>query len=177
VAFLLLYAISRVADLLRNELPLSLEIRDYLWYLGAIPGSIGVTVLIFVLELYILEKKTKFIITIVQFSLLILGLLLGANATDLGVGKILIYVSSFTALIIPIIYFQFGYKTTGETRKRSISAGLGFFIIYVGIVCRTQLVENIFSGFWGDPGIFLLYILFPSFILIGLIIYYISIKY
>ena len=180
VAFLLLYAISRVPDLL-GAIPQASVIVESLgvtrWYIGAIASAIGLTILLFVLEKYILEKKTKYILTITQFGLFILGLLLGAGGTGVGVGKTLVYVSSFIALIIPIIYFQIGFKTTGETRKRSIGAGLGFFILYVGIVAKSQFVEDLFRGFWGDLGILLVYIFYCTFVLIGLVIYYISIKY
>ena len=174
-AFLGLYALSRIADLTRY-MPLETPLpADVIWYMSTITGTIGLTILLFVLELYILEKKTKFIITITESTIFILGILLGGNSTQIGLT--LVYVSSFIALIIPIIYIQIGFKTSDKTRKRAIGAGVGFFIHYAGIVCRTRLVQNLAFIFWGDIGTLLVYICYFGFVFIGLTIYYFSVKF
>jgi hypothetical protein len=118
------------------------------------------------------------LISFTELILLILALILGASSSEVNIGKILLYLSSFTALTIPIIYFYIGIKTSGETRTRSMGAGVGFLIAFIGIIINTFLGRSIarflLGVFWGN---IIANILYGGLVVIGLTVYYKYIKY
>ena len=183
VIFLTFYAVSRVMELTRMLISLILGTIDpdlgiALYLAGAIFGTVAVAIVLFVLEKYILEKKTKYILTILTISLLILSLIFNPRGSATGIGKIFLYISSAPALSIPIIYFYIGFKTSGDTRKRSITAGIGFLIAFFGIIVDTALGSLVFTIIMGDfMGTLMPYTLFMICVPVGLIIYYRSIQY
>jgi len=183
VIFMIFYAISRMAEVSKMLFSIFIgtidpTIADILWYMGAIFGAVALFVLLLVLERYILERKTKFILSILTISLLILAILLDPQAGATSPGKILLYLSSAPALSIPIIYFYIGYKTSGDTRRRSIMAGIGFMIAFLGIIVDTALGNLIFDSLLGNfMGGVLTYITFMICVPVGLLIYYRSIQY
>jgi len=174
VLFLFLYAISRSAELINDFIE---DPGALLWYLGAIFGAISLLPLLFVLEFYIIEKKTKFIFTILSFVLFILAMILDPRASN-SIGKNLLYISSFPALTVPFMYFYVAYKTSGDTRKRSIGAGVGFLIAFFGIIVDTALGNLVFKALVGvEYGNLVTAIIYMISIPTGLIVYYRSIRY
>ena len=156
------------------------NLYQILYYISSAIAAFAVTILLFVLEREILEGKTKYIITLIQIILAILSLILGASpVAELTIGKILLYAGSFSALAVPLIYFYFAYKTTGETRIHSAGAGIGMIVLFLGIVADTFFVKTLFQDVagLGVLGVWIAYILHGIFLPIGLIIYVKSIKY
>ncbi|MHA1292716.1 MAG: hypothetical protein ACTSQJ_08635 [Promethearchaeota archaeon] len=148
------------------------------WYFSMILSSIAVMILLIQLERYILEKKTKYILSFVQLALIILALTFGAiGGSEMTAGKIIVYLSSLPLLFIPLTYFYFAYKSSGITRKRAIGAGMGILIFFLGVAANTAAVKAIFIPYWGMNAIYFSYIMFGILIPIGLTIYLKSIKY
>lgn len=185
ILFMILYAISRTCELskiiigLDDPYDTTLTIRTVLYLMSAIFGTVAVFILLVVLERYILEKKTKFIFSILTISFLILALIFNPSGGPVNLGKFFLYLSSIPALSIPLIYFYFGYKTTGVTRKRAIEAGIGFLIAFLGIIMDSAIGTSLFSILLGNInyGLLVAYILFAICVPIGLIIYYRAIHY
>lgn len=177
ILFLFLYAASRLAEFIRAVMDHTF-FDDVAWWLGAIFGTVALLPLLYVLEHYILEKKTKYFFTFLTLALFIGALILNPRGSATSIGKILLYAASFPALAVPFMYFSVAIKTTGDTRKRAIGAGLGFLIAFLGIIADTALGNQLFDALLGTfIGGLTTSILFMIFVPIGMIIYYKSIRY
>jgi len=178
VLFLFLYAVSRISEFSRTLVSGDTVFRDVTWYLGAIFGAMALIPLLFVLEHIILEKKSKYIFTILSVAFFLLAIILDPSGSATSPGKIFLYLASAPALSVPFMYFYVGYKTSGDTRKRSIWAGIGFLVAFFGIIIDTALGNMIFDALLGDEiGGLATSILYMITLPLGMIIYYSSIKY
>lgn len=179
--FFLLYAISRIADLtiiLSNEYQ-EYEIRNIpIDIFVSITGALALLALILSLEYAVLNKKTKFIFSIVETVFIIFALIFSPTEGRISVGRIFIYLASAPAIIIPIIYFYIGYQTSGETKIRAIGAGIGFIIAFLGIVINTLAGKMILILVLDNlTAEYVKTILFGILVPLGLVIYYRSVKY
>ncbi len=149
---------------------------DIIWRISTSIGSIGLFIFLYVFELQILEKRTHFILSLIQLFSLASSVILGAASDKLTVGRIILYFGLLPALAVPFIYIYLGIKASGPTRKRAIGAGIGFLIWYVGISANSSAGKNLGFGYWGLSGLQLMYILYAILNILGLYIYIKSIK-
>ncbi len=153
-------------------------IYDIVWRIGTSIGSAGLLIFLLGFESKILEKKTKFIFSIIQCTTLVLSLIFGTTADEITIGRLILYFGLLPALAIPICYFYLGGKAKGIARKRAIGAGLGFLIFYLGVAVNSTAGKTIFYFILGGmTGVYLSYIIYCVFVNLGLIIYMKSIQY
>jgi len=171
-------SIEQANQLLANN-PVLNERFMFVWYIQSILGAFGLFIFLFQLETYILEKKTKYLLSLSQLTFSILGLIVGATQiTEITIGKIILYISFIIpAAFVPIIYFHFALITSGSTRARASGAGWGYLIFYAGIASTSQGLKEILESWLGQPGIWLSYIMYGTLVAIGLIIFQLSVKY
>ena len=117
---------------------------DIIWRISTAIGSIGLLIFLIQFESKILEKKSKFILSIIQGVTLILSLILGAHADQMTVGRYILYFGLIPALTVPLLYFYIGIKTSGDARKRAIGAGFGFLIFYIGVAANSSGGKSVF---------------------------------
>ncbi|MHA1293949.1 MAG: hypothetical protein ACTSQJ_14940 [Promethearchaeota archaeon] len=152
--------------------------NDIVWRLSTGFGTIGLIILMYELEYYIMEKKTKFIFTLIMIITLIPALLFGIAGKDkITWIRIVLYIGNFLVIVIPLFYLYLAIKTSGETRRRAIGATIGMLLFFAGIVFNSSIGKSLFESAMGIQGIYLTYFLFGSFLIIGLLIYFKSIKY
>ncbi len=152
--------------------------HDITWRFTTGIGTAGLAILMFELEDNILERKSKFIITIITIVTVIPSLILGVEGKDeIGFVRFILYVGNFMVVFIPLIYFYLALKTSGPTRKRAIGAMIGILIFFFGIIWNSAIGKSLFEGSMGIAGIHLSYVLFCSFVVVGMIIYMKSIQY
>ncbi|MFO8018975.1 MAG: hypothetical protein R6U96_10090 [Promethearchaeia archaeon] len=151
------------------------------WYTGTILGAIAFFIILFDLETFILLKKTKYIPSAFLAIIYILGLSLGAvGAEQITLGKFFLSISAIFPLLIPITYFFFAYKSSGDTRRRAIGAGIGFTIFFLGIGLNSTMGKAIFIFLLSPEeivGVYASYIMYAVLAIIGLIIFLKSIHY
>ena len=153
-------------------------IHDIVWRFTTTFGSLGLVFFIFQLENYILEKKTKFIFSILQVITVIPAVLFGTAGKDaIGPVIIILYIGNFLVIVVPFFYFYLAIKSTGITRKRAISAGIGMLIFFAGIVFNSSLGKGLFNNPFGIPGLHFSYYLFGILVCLGLAIYLKSLQY
>jgi len=150
---------------------------DIIWRISTAIGSIGLLIFLIEFESKILEKKSKFILSIIQGVTLTFSLILGAQADRMTAGRYILYFGLIPALTVPLLYFYIGIKTSGDARKRAIGAGFGFLIFYIGVAANSSGGKSVFNFLAGLSGLQFSYILYGIFISIGLIIYIKSIRY
>ncbi len=196
--FMLLYGISRIfmfyfelqsdpfiwyllpdqTETLLNEDQSLSRIYDICWYSGTAISSFAIAILLYELEKHILQKKTKFVLTIFQIATITLGLIFGASsATEVGFGKYMLYISSIPALFIPVIFIYYAIKTAGDTQKRAALSAMGFILFFVGSALNSTLGKNISINLWGEVGVLVNYILYGIFSSLGMIIYHKSLVF
>lgn len=149
--FSVLYALMRVAYILSIRMPG--EVYDFYTLLGYIFGLSGFAGFLFGIEKYIV-RKTKFLLTIVSFIVVALGVL--------GLFEILdrIFVMGFvygvvmvdTALMVAI-YLGLIVKTTGIIRKRTFIAFLCIFALFLSTALDSQVALAIWGNLWIAPAL------------------------
>lgn len=175
ILFLVVYILSRFGEIFRIFVS-----SEFLWYMENLVGIISIMLLIFIVELYVLEKKSKFILTLIQLIFLILAIIFryfDVPFMGLTLGTWALYGSSAPALFIPAVYFFFAGKTSGETRKKALWAGIGFILFFLGIVIKTQFGEALFGLVMVDFAAYFTHIIYVICVSVGMTIYYISIKF
>ncbi len=152
--------------------------HEIVWRASTGIGTLGVVILMYQLELRILEKRTKFIFTILQIVSVIPALILGVEGKDeITVVRIILYAGNVLLLFIPLFYLYYAFKTTGETRKRAIGATMGIFILFFGVLFNSSIGKTLFNTTFGIQGLYITYYLFAICVVIGIVIYMKSIKY
>ena len=158
--------------------PELLLMYDIAWRLKTAFATTGVIFLFYQLEKMILNKRTKFIFTIIQTATLIPALIFGISTKeDITIIRILIYIGNSLAIVIPFIYLYYAKKTTGDTRKRAIGAMIGMLLLYMGILINGSIGKSFFFALHGMDGLYFTYYMFAIFTIIGIFIYMKSIKY
>ena len=118
------------------------SLYEIYWRSATIVGMIGFTFLIFVLERYPLNNRTKHIATIASCAVLVVSIVLGSEIGNL----VLAYSLPFIAIIILGIYLYLVIIGQGEIRKRSLENFLGILLILLGIMFDTNIAYNIISS-------------------------------
>ncbi len=117
----------------------SSQLYDIFWRIATIIGMIGFTFLIFVLERYPLERRTKYIGTILGCIALILSLALGSE-----MGLLVLAVSlPILGVLILALYGYLAKITEGTIRRRAILDFLGILIILLGIMFDTNIAYDL----------------------------------
>jgi len=152
--------------------------HDIVWRFTTGIGAFGVAILMFVLERQILEKKTKYVLTIITLITVIPALILGVEGKDeVGFVRIVLYIGNFLMVAIPLIYLYLGIKTSGDTRMRALGAMTGMIILFTGIVFNSSFGKTQLEGLYGIPGLQITYILYGLCTAIGIFVYLKSIQY
>ena len=151
---------------------------DIIFRISSLTSTIGLVILLFELENYILNKKTKYIITIIEICTQIPYFVAGnAQSYDISIFRIMFYIGTFLFVAIPVIYFYLAFKTSGKTRTRAISAGMGMLLAFVGQILVSTAGKIVLESLWGLNGIHLGYILHGIITSLGMILYVSSVKY
>jgi hypothetical protein len=150
---------------------------DVIWRVSTAIGSIGLLIFLIGFESQILEKKTFFILSIIQGVTLTLSLILGAAGDRVDIGKIVLYIGLAPALVVPFIYFGLAVKGFGAARTRALGAGFGFLLFYLGIAVNSSFGKTIFNYIWDLEGMQFSYIIYAVLIAVGILIYMRSIRY
>ncbi|MHA1377595.1 MAG: hypothetical protein ACTSRG_04330 [Candidatus Helarchaeota archaeon] len=145
--FFTLYAITRIVFLISDYSYLhffSWPINNggflfqVTWQIASIIGLIGFTTLVFYIENYLLEKKTKLV-----FSFIGLGLIAITSVVGI-IARSLIYIFLIIMGVVPVLlYFYFANLTEGEMKKKAILSGLALTFILGGIGLDSKFMQNI----------------------------------
>jgi len=168
---------SETNQLLANNPDLSRK-YDLYWYSGTAISALSMAIMLFELERHILKKKTKYGLSIFQVVTITLGLILGASsAEEVSFGKYMLYISSIPALFVPIIYLYYGFKTTGDSRKRAFKSAAGFMIFFLGSMVNSTLGKTISLNLFGEYGVIINYLLYGILSSVGIVIYHKSLVF
>jgi hypothetical protein len=169
--------VNEINQLLKDSASLNL-IHDIVWRTSTALGVIGISFLMYELELRILNKKTKFFFTILTILTVIPALLFGvAGKDEVTIVRIILYVGNFLVIVIPIFYFHFARITTGDTRKRAIGAGIGITIMFLAVMFNSSAGKTVMFNSLGMPGMYIVYYMYGILAPVGVIIYMKSIQY
>lgn len=139
--FFALYTCTRVFFLLSDIFASIDFIFQILWRLATICGLIGFLILIFFIEYYLLNRRTKLIFTIVGIIITTITVALGQISfqtfNPLSLGLIII------ALIPFLLYGYFLVKSEGDIRHRAGMALGGLGLFFGGIGLDGTLVQSI----------------------------------
>ncbi|MGV9171412.1 MAG: hypothetical protein ACOC44_15360 [Promethearchaeia archaeon] len=166
-------------QILANNPDLDLRYNIF-WHVATILAAIAFFIILFDLETFILQKKTRYVLSAILAIIYILALSLGAaGAEKITIEKFLLSISGILPLFIPITYFFFAYKSSADTRKRAIGAGVGFIIYFMGIGLNSTMGKAIFIFLLSSEvvGVYVSYILYGTLAVVGLIIFLKSIHY
>jgi hypothetical protein len=171
------YSNTQLQSMFQNNPELALR-YDVVWRWAIGLGGLGLIILSYQIELYVMEKKTRFLITIIEIISIVIPLIFGLQQIyEVSIVRIILYTGNVLIMIIPLYYFYFAFKTVGITRKRAIGAGTGILIMFIGIFFSSSLAKSILDSALGIDGIYLAYLLFCIFTIIGTLIYSKSIHY
>ncbi len=153
--FFTLYAIARVCFMIAdygfihiNGIPLP-EFqfgRDWVggfyfnifWQIGTLFGVIGFTTLVFYIENYLLEKKTKLVFSVIGLALIGLVSSLGLIVRNL------VYIAiAFMAAVPVILYFYYANLSEGDIKKKATICGIALSFLLGGIGLDSKLMQNI----------------------------------
>ena len=149
--------------------------HDIIWRSTTGLGTIGLALLMFRLEQHILQKKAKFIFTIIEILSVIHALIVGvaeSGKDEVTFVRLILYIGNAMMIVMPLIYLYLAFKTSGDTRKNALLATSGILIMFMGIIFNSSIGKSIFAG-----QVMVQYMLFGVFVLFGSIIYLRAIKY
>ncbi|MFX1297033.1 MAG: hypothetical protein ACFFD2_19550 [Promethearchaeota archaeon] len=104
--------------------------HDLFWRLAATSSLIGFIFFIAVLELYALNKKTKFLATLAGIVTLVLSIIGGP---EIG-RQALIYGTPVMGLLVLFFYLYLSIVGRGNIRKKALQGFFGIFLLFLGIV-------------------------------------------
>jgi len=123
----------------------NMEIDYFYLMIGYLMGTLGVIVIIFILETYLL--KTKKILTLISVILFVI-ILISIMALAREFALIMIYIllpSSLIAGLSSYVYLIF--KSTGSSRKKALGALLGLILILIGHFVNTTIFTTFVPNF------------------------------
>ncbi|MBD3341925.1 MAG: hypothetical protein GF353_22675 [Candidatus Lokiarchaeota archaeon] len=124
--------------------------QDYalVWKIGFLATTLGLLSIIFISEIAILKKKSRFLISIFYLLSVILVLI----PQDIQTVQIISIIPSAIAMIyIPLSYLYLArYKAI---RKRALSIFAGFFIFFAGTAIHTEDLVQIFISIYPSQAI------------------------
>lgn len=165
--FLLLYGFTRLFFLIAKiygDLYL-IEEKDFYLIWGYLVGLLGVIIIIYIMETYLL--KTKKILTTITIILSLINIvaLMGLTTKDFALNMIYILLPSvIVAVCISYIYLIF--KSTGSSRRKATWALIGIVTIFIGHIIYTHIFRSFIEEF---P-----FYISPIIIMIGVLIFTVS---
>ena len=169
--FFALYSITRLLFIIgwyvtRDE---SSDLYDLYWRIATIIGLGGFTFLVFVLERYPLNKRTKYLGTILACIAIILSLVIGKSADIVLEDQ----PSHFSALIIAL-YIYIPAITQGALRRKALLNFFGILVILFGVIFDTNIAYSIFALISSDVGFVVQSIMGPGLFIVGVLIFTVS---
>ena len=167
--FLGFYAGTRILFLLGWYLTYdeASALYEIFWRAAAIVGMVGFIILMIVLETYPLNKRTKYIGTIIGCVLLVISMVWGS-----GIGSLaLAFGLPFMAFYVLAVYLYLVVVGEGEIRNRALQNFLGILILLFGIIFDTNISRDIFNSFAPALAAFLQEVLAPVLVIVGIIIF------
>ena len=118
---------------------------DFYLTAGYVAGIIGMIIIIFIFESYLLDtKKILTGITFIAF-LIVLVALFGLTSREIALNMLYILLpAGIIALTISYIYFI--VKSTGASRKKAIGVFIGLTLFFIGYSMNTTIFITIFGG-------------------------------
>ncbi len=143
--FLLVYAFCRVLFLLNDLLmeetgDVSLKYGS-IYVLGNFCASMATFSIMVVVEKYVIEKKFRFIpslIILVSASMM----LIFPRINSFNLVTYYVYASSLTALLIPILYLIVGFRVVGKPRVKSFLLAFALSVFMIGIMFNTGMLKD-----------------------------------
>jgi hypothetical protein len=147
-------------------------VHEIIWRITSLIGNVGLILLMYIVERHILEKKLKYIPTIFMIFSAIPALILGAGQQkdELSIFRIVMYIGNFLLILVPLMYLYLGLKTSGRTKKRAISATIGMTTMFAGVTINSSMGKTVFESLGGIDGLKISYILYGTFVAIGVLI-------
>lgn len=110
---------------------------QFFWQIGSDIGLFGFTVLVYSIERYLLENKTKLI-----FSFIGLGLI-GATIILGQIVRNSLYIALAFMGAVPIfLYFYYSNSLEGEMKKKAILCGISFLLFLGGMAIDSTFFQN-----------------------------------
>ena len=142
--FFFFFALMRITFIVAVYLP-----SDYDFYtsLGYILGTIGLIILLFIIETYLVPKTKRIftLITIVMFSVSLISLI-GTVSREFSL-TILNILQPIAVLIIFGIYLFIILKGTGEIRTKAIWFLIGLILLFLGHIMDSEMWFTAFPAF------------------------------
>ncbi|MHA1310122.1 MAG: hypothetical protein ACTSQO_04255 [Candidatus Helarchaeota archaeon] len=172
--FFIFYAICRISFIISDyaeNILLDNILMEYMWRLATLFGLMGLTIMTFVIEFYILEKKTKFIFSIIGVITIIISVVGGSE-----IGRIaILYGPVAMGFIIIILYSYIAIKSSGYVRKRSLQALIGILLFYSGITIDSNIISGFLNWMFGVETM-LIRAIAAVILIIGVVIFGLSYK-
>lgn len=153
---------------------------DVIWRISTILSQVGLLVFLVEFELQILDKKTKFVFSILLAITATFSVIRGSGISaggEVDFWRLFFYLGTLPAIAVPLCYFYLAIKATGTARKRAIGAGIGFLILFIGITFNSAGGKSLFTSIVGNiSGLQLSYVLYGVLAPIGIVIYLLSIR-
>ncbi len=117
--------------------------QDSYLVLGYLTGLLGMNIIIFILETYLLKtRKILTSLTFITFCIVLIALF-QVNGREIALNSIYILLPVvFIAITISYIYFII--KSIGQSRKKAIGVFIGLVLLFVGHSMNTSMVLSIF---------------------------------
>jgi len=117
------------------------DLHDSIMVVGYLMAILGILVVVYILETYLL--KTKRILTIITSILFVLILISVMGLTSRDDALMMIYILIPAALIATVISFIYFIKnSSGASRKKATGALLGIFLMFFGHLMDSNLFNN-----------------------------------
>lgn len=146
--------------------------HEFIWRLTTGIGTAGLVIFIYELEILVMEKKTKFVFTILAIVTVIPALVFGTSGKDaLDWVRIVLYIGNILVVFVPLFYFYLAFKTTGDTRKRAIGAAVGMLLTFAGVIFNSSIGKSLTNQ------IVFTYLFFGILVFLGVIVYSKSIRF
>jgi hypothetical protein len=138
------------------------------WTAATIVGMVGFILLMFVLEKYPLNLKTKFLGTIFGCIVLAISIIFGS-----GIGSIaLAYSLPFMGILIIATYLYLTIiSPAGAIRSRALQNFLGILMVLFGVIFDTNISYNIFAALSPELAYTLQQIVAPVLFMLGVIVF------
>jgi hypothetical protein len=141
--FLLLYGFTRLFFLIAKfygDLDL-LDYKDYYLTLGYFIGLLGVIIIIYIMEKFML--KTKKILTSITITVSVINLIavMGLTTKDFALNMIYILLPS-VIIAVCFVYLYLMFKTMGKPRRKATWAFIGIVTLFAGHIIYTSFFRS-----------------------------------
>jgi hypothetical protein len=117
---------------------------DFYIIAGYVSGTIGLIIIMFIFESYLLNtKKILSGITLIAF-ILVLVALFGFTTREVALNMLYVLLP-FSVISLTISYIYFIVKSIGSSRKKAIGVFIGLCLFFIGYSLNTSLFMSIFG--------------------------------